>query len=125
MNCPCCSDKTYDQCCQPYHIGTDFAPTAEALMRSRYAAFAIPNGKYLMETTLPTKRKNFSEEDYHNWGKINNWRNLEIVKTPNESEVEFKAYYIDSDNKKQIHHEHSYFQNVNGKWFYVSGEFLS
>lgn len=125
MNCPCCSEIPYAQCCQPFHLGIAFPSTAEALMRSRYSAFAIPNGKYLLETTLPTKRKNFNEEDYHNWGKINHWRKLEIIQTPNDSEVEFKAYYIDSDNKKQIHHEHSYFKKVNGKWYYVSGEFLS
>lgn len=125
MKCPCCSDKEYKDCCEPFHLGIAFAPNAVTLMRSRYCAFAIPNGEYLIETTLPEKRKNFSATDYENWGKINNWRNLEIIQTPNENEVEFKAYYIDERGKKQIHHEHSYFQKVDGKWYYVSGEFLS
>ena len=124
MNCPCCSGKTYEHCCKPFHSGEKNAANAEALMRSRFCAFAIPNGAYLMETTLPSKRKFHNNKDLQEWGEINEWTKLEIIKTPTSDQVEFKAYYTDEDGKKQLHHEHSLFKNVNGRWYYVSGKFM-
>lgn len=124
MNCPCCSGKPYEECCKPYHTGEKHAPTAEALMRSRFSAFAIPNGEYLMETTLPGKRKYHNKRDLQEWGEINEWTKLEIVQTPALNQVEFKAYYTDQDGHPQIHHEFSIFQKMHERWYYVSGEFL-
>ena len=123
MNCPCCSGKSYEDCCKSYHLKEKFAPTAEALMRSRFSAFAIPNGEYLWETTLPAKRKFHNKKDLQHWGETNQWTKLEIVKST-ENEVEFKAYFTDENNEKNIHHEFSTFKKVDGKWFYVSGKFL-
>lgn len=125
MNCPCCSGKLYENCCKSFHTGEKHAPSAEALMRSRFSAFAIPNGEYLMETTLPKKRKFHNKKDLQEWGEINEWTKLEIIKTPALNQVEFKAYYNDENGKPQIHHEFSLFQKENNRWYYVSGEFLS
>ncbi len=36
--CPCGSGRPYEECCETYIEGRETAPTAEALMRSRYAA---------------------------------------------------------------------------------------
>ena len=124
MNCPCCSGKLYENCCKPFHTGEKHAPTAEALMRSRFSAFAFPNGEYLMKTTLPTKRKFHNKKDLQEWGEINEWTKLEILKS-SLNQVEFKAYYNDENGKPQIHHEFSLFQKENDRWHYVSGEFLS
>lgn len=124
MNCPCCSGKLYENCCKPFHTGEKHAPTAEALMRSRFSAFAIPDGEYLMKTTLPTKRKFHNKKDLQEWGEINEWTKLEILKSTL-NQVEFKAYYNDENGKPQIHHEFSLFQKENDRWHYVSGEFLS
>lgn len=125
MNCPCCSNKPYAQCCKPYHNKEKQAPTAEALMRSRYSAFAIPNGEYLMATTLPAKRKYSTKEELQDWGEVNKWIKLEIVNLPTINQVEFKAFYIDQHQNEQLHHELSVFQKINDCWFYVSGEFLN
>lgn len=124
MNCPCCSGKLYAECCKPYHTREKHAPTAEALMRSRFSAFAIPNGEYLMETTLPGKRKYHNKKDLQEWGEINEWVQLEIIRTPALNHVEFKAHYIDQDGNPQVHHEFSVFQKMHDRWYYVSGEFL-
>ena len=124
MNCRCCSGRDYDECCQPFHLGQRHAPNAEALMRSRFSAFAIPNGEYLMETTLPAKRNLHNTEDLQEWGEINEWTKLEIVKTPNINQVEFKAFYTDEKGTQQLHHELSTFRKVNERWYYVSGKFL-
>lgn len=123
MTCPCCSGKLYEECCKPYHSKKEFAPTAEKLMRSRYSAFAIPNGDYLWGTTLPSKRKFHNKIDLETWGKENLWTKLEILKSE-EKEVEFKAHFTDKFGKEQIHHELSTFKKIDKKWYYVSGKFL-
>lgn len=124
MTCPCCSGKTYEECCQPFHKGDKTPPTAEALIRSRFSAFAIPNADYLWETTLPSKRKFHDKAELQEWGEINTWTKLEIIRTPALNQVEFKAYYTDQDSKPQVHHEFSYFQLIKGRWYYVSGDFV-
>jgi len=40
---------SYDDCCAPFHAGAE-PPDAEALMRSRYAAFVRSDGAYLWRT---------------------------------------------------------------------------
>ena len=121
--CPCCSGKLYEECCELFHSKKKFPKTAEELMRSRYAAFAIPNGDYLWETTLPNKRKFHHKTELENWGKENTWTKLEIIQS-SEKEVEFKAYFTDKFGQENIHHERSTFKKVDKKWYYVSGKFL-
>jgi SEC-C motif domain protein len=48
--CPCGTGRPYAACCQPYHAGLREPPDAEALMRSRYAAFAKGEPDYLWRT---------------------------------------------------------------------------
>jgi SEC-C motif-containing protein len=48
--CPCGTRRPYTACCQPYHAGQREPPDAEALMRSRYAAFARGEPDYLWRT---------------------------------------------------------------------------
>jgi SEC-C motif-containing protein len=51
--CPCTSGRAYADCCAPYHRGEREAPTPEALMRSRFAAFARADAAYLWRTLHP------------------------------------------------------------------------
>ena len=48
--CPCHSGSTYGRCCHSYHDG-GLAPTAEALLLSRYSAFSLQRADYIMRTT--------------------------------------------------------------------------
>jgi SEC-C motif-containing protein len=48
--CPCHSGLDHDACCGPYHRGEREAPDPVALMRSRYAAFALGDAPYLWRT---------------------------------------------------------------------------
>jgi SEC-C motif-containing protein len=48
--CPCTSGRAYADCCAPFHRGEREAPTPEALMRSRFAAFARGDAEYLWRT---------------------------------------------------------------------------
>ncbi len=51
--CPCTSGLRYRACCGRYHAGEAEAPDAEALMRSRYSAFALREVAYLWRTLHP------------------------------------------------------------------------
>jgi SEC-C motif-containing protein len=120
--CPCCSGKQFSLCCEPYIKGTAKAPTAEALMRSRYSAYAVHNANYLYKTTAPKMRKYHSKAALLGWAKSNQWVKLEIVKAT-ETVVEFNAYYLDSQLKAQMHHEISTFVQENENWYYLDGEY--
>ena len=49
--CGCGSGTAYDVCCSPYHKGEASALDAEALLRSRYTAYAYRLPSYLVSTT--------------------------------------------------------------------------
>jgi SEC-C motif domain protein len=124
-NCYCCSGKTFADCCQSFLEGAAKPPTAEALMRSRYSAYATLNIEYLLKSTHPSTRKFHDAEEIENWAKSNSWQKLEIISTvegDKKSVVEFKAFYLDSNSTQQIHHERSNFQKELGKWFFVDGK---
>ena len=52
--CPCDSALRYTACCGRFHRGLEEAPDARALMRSRYAAFAVRDVAYLWRTLHPS-----------------------------------------------------------------------
>ena len=118
--CYCGSNSSFENCCQPYIKGFAKTPTAEALMRSRYSAYATQNADYLVATTHISTRKFHKKSDILDWSKSNQWIKLEVLSTT-ETTVTFKAYYLDYQLKAQIHHEHSNFIFENGYWFYVDG----
>lgn len=51
--CPCGSGLPYKSCCKIYHDGIKLPESAEALMRSRYSAYAKKLVKYIVDTTHP------------------------------------------------------------------------
>lgn len=122
MNCPCGTGLQYQNCCQPYHLKEKFAPTAEALMRSRYSAFVVQHADYLYESTHFSKRKNNSKSAYLNSAKNTKWIKLEIVFAAFDV-VEFKAYYLNKNFQTEVLHEKSNFKLEDGKWYYVDGDF--
>jgi SEC-C motif-containing protein len=121
-NCYCGSSQPYSTCCEPYIKSIKKAPTAEALMRSRYSAYAVLAADYLWNTTAPSERKKHDKSAILDWAKSNQWLKLEILKAT-DTIVEFKAYYLDSNLRAQVHHEKSTFVNLQGSWYYVDGEY--
>jgi SEC-C motif domain protein len=128
--CFCGSDNTFEQCCKPIIDGTQPAPTAQALMRSRYSAYVIIASQYLIDSTHISQRANYSKTDIEAWAKESNWQKLEIIdckkglSDDSVGEIEFNAYYHDSKNILQIHHEKSIFKKESGDWFYVNGTII-
>ncbi|GAA2413278.1 YchJ family protein [Streptomyces coeruleorubidus] len=119
-SCPCGLPEAYGDCCGRYHSGTTAAPTAEALMRSRYSAFVKGDTGYLLRTWHPRTRPGTLELDPGM-----RWTGLEILDTSDGSAfhsagtVEFRASYRGGSL-----HERSRFERVDGAWVYVDGEFL-
>ena len=122
VSCFCGATISYQDCCGKYIDGSQKAPTALALMKSRYAAYATHQADYLLNTTHISQRKFYSKADILNWATANEWQKLEIISST-ENTVEFKAYFLDENKQKQIHHEYSTFKKENDSWFYVDGKF--
>jgi SEC-C motif-containing protein len=120
--CYCGSQESFESCCYLYISGAEKAPTALALMKSRYSAYATHQVDYLLATTHVSERKYYSREEILNWATANKWQKLEII-SATENTVEFKAYFIDGNNVNQVHYEFSTFKKENGSWFYVDGKF--
>lgn len=127
--CPCCSGKSYSECCEIFHNGV-IAPDALTLMRSRYSAYAKKKLDYIIRTTHPENNK--FQQDQANWRKeilyfYGNtvFERLEIVNfTPHEDKNE--AYVTFIAHLKQNSHdasfrEKSYFKKKDGHWLYHSG----
>lgn len=124
--CPCRSGKTFGECCGPFLSGAALPPTAEALMRSRYTAFATHNADYLEETLLPGTREDFDREAALEWAKSSLWTGLEVRyaeaggEQDEDGVVEFVAHF-QADNQDRVHHETATFRKQDGRWWYVDG----
>ena len=124
--CPCGSGKSYEQCCESYHKNTN-APTVEALMRSRYAAFVFGLVEYLFETTHPNYRTKHLKEEIAVTCKGVAWTKLEVVEvwqgreSDKVGKVSFRASYM-QDGHEGLHVEHSRFKRFGKAWMYVDGE---
>lgn len=120
MRCPCLSGLPYDECCGPLHRGERSAPTAEQLMRSRFAAFAVGDAAYLLATWHPSTRPLTLEFDAEL-----RWYRLDILGTERggpldrDGLVEFEAHYRSPDGAGS-QHETSAFRREDEGWLYVS-----
>ena len=124
--CPCGSGKTYETCCELYHKHKN-APTAEALMRSRYAAFVFGLVDYLYETTHPSQRSKNLKESIAFTCKDLAWTELEVLErwqggvNDKVGKVTFRASFV-QNGTKGLHEEHSRFKRFGKVWTYVDGE---
>lgn len=125
--CPCGSGKPFAYCCEPFVQGQKPAPTAEALMRSRYTAFALGAIDYLIDTTAPEKRGADDAEVLADQVKYTNWTGLSILSTEQGGRsdeqgcVEFEAAFETEDQAGTLY-EKSNFRKENNYWLYVDGE---
>jgi SEC-C motif-containing protein len=78
MNCPCGINKNYINCCEIAHNDLSAVQTAAQLMRSRYTAFTMANGDYLMKSHHSTTRPENEKKDIEKWAKSVNWIRLDI-----------------------------------------------
>ena len=80
QNCPCGSGVVEVACCGMFQGGVP-APTALALMRSRYTAFVRGAIDYLIDTHDPATRGGVNRQSIAQWSRETTWKGLEIVAT--------------------------------------------
>ena len=127
LKCPCCSDKTYSECCQPRHNFTQVANTPEDLMRSRYSAYALGRIDFIEHSMSGPALSQFNRQEAIDWSNSVKWLGLRIINAPTASSksglVEYTAFY--SQNKiPHTLHEISEFRKENGEWKYVTGKII-
>jgi SEC-C motif-containing protein len=117
--CHCRSGAAFEECCEPFLLGRADAPTALALMRSRYTAYATGATGYLLATWHPSTRPDSLTLD-----PATEWRTLHIVDTvaggtgDDSGVVEFVARYRE-DGAPGLLAERSRFVRDAGAWRYI------
>jgi SEC-C motif-containing protein len=126
--CPCrdaAAAIAYADCCGRYHAGALhlLAPTAEALMRSRYSAFVHGLGDYLLATWHARTRPEAIDPEPPG----QRWLGLEVrrhqVQDADHATVEFVARSKHAGKAQRLH-ETSRFVREDGRWYYVDGDLI-
>jgi SEC-C motif-containing protein len=119
--CPCGSGMPDAACCARYLAGGEPAPTAEALMRSRYTAYTLLKEDYLLATWHPSTRPpslGLAQEV------PTKWLGLEVKRHEQQDAdhaiVEFVARYKINGRAHRLHEVSRFVREV-GRWFYVDG----
>ena len=116
--CPCGAPSALADCCGRYHTGPLhlLAPTAEALMRSRYSAYALDLSDYLLATWHRSTRPPFV-----NMVADETWLSLKVAASTTDGDTATVTFTARSliKGRSQIMHEVSRFVRENGRWFYL------
>lgn len=121
--CPCESGAPYASCCRRAHLGEPTV-TAEALMRSRYSAYALGRVDHLFRTwhprTRPREVRGVPELE---------WEGLAVRATvdggPEDDTglVEFEARWRSTvTGERGVLSERSRFERRRGRWVYVEAD---
>ena len=120
--CPCGSGKPLAACCGPLIDGSAPAASAEALMRSRYSAYALRREDYLLATWHASTRPVSLDLAVEVPPK---WLGLDIRRHEQQDDdhaiVEFVARYKVNGRAQRLH-ETSRFVREDGRWYYVDGD---
>ncbi len=127
QECPCGSGKSYQACCQPFHLG-GVPQTAQELMRSRYTAYAFNLPGYIIQTThlaSPQYSDNQAEwtAEISSFSQTTQFKKLEVLNVQERGDVAtitFVAHLI-QNNQSATFTEKSFFERLKGKWFYRGG----
>lgn len=121
--CPCGSGRPYVDCCAPLHRGERGAATAEALMRSRYAAYVLALEDYLRQTWHPETCP--ADLDLH-VTPAPKWLGLEVRKhqlqDTSHATVEFVARWREAGRGRRLHETSRFERQADGRWLYVDGD---
>ncbi|MBI3236148.1 MAG: hypothetical protein HYZ48_00320 [Chlamydiales bacterium] len=123
--CPCGSEKSYSNCCEPLHKGAP-AKNALALMRSRYSAYALSLPDYILLTTHPQSpffSKKISDwlKEIEDFSLNTSFEGLEILDFENQeatATVTFRVHLI-QDKTEISFTEKSLFKKEKDRWLYL------
>lgn len=118
--CPCGSGLTMLACCGRFLDAGAVAPTAEALMRSRYVAFVLQREDYLLKTWDPEMRPPSIAFDQVRW------LGLQVLVAHGgpedmQGEVEFVTAFAKGKQVTRLH-EKSHFLRTPEGWLYHRGD---
>jgi SEC-C motif-containing protein len=119
--CPCASAHEYKTCCGQYHSGKQTAPTAEALMRSRYSAYVLQLTRYLFKTWHPSTRPTYQsllQQDDIQWLSLKITQIEQGIREDHNGMVTFVATYVEKGQVKQFT-EVSEFIKIKKQWVYI------
>ena len=122
LPCPCGLPHSYEKCCGRHTGGNAPAPTAEALMRSRYTAYTLGLEPYLLATWHPSTRPaalELNAEPHPQWLGLQVKRHRQIDEI--HAEVEFVARHKIGGRAWRLH-ETSRFVREEGQWYYLDGD---
>jgi SEC-C motif-containing protein len=123
--CPCGSELNLDGCCGPIIDGAP-APTAEALLRSRYTAFVLGDIGYLADTLSADIRGDFDQVEAEITAGKAKWKGLEVRAITDggvddeRGSIEFIARFR-LNGRSRVHHELAEFSRQQGRWICVGG----
>ncbi len=124
--CPCGSDQDLDHCCGAIIAGAA-APTAEALMRARYTAFALGHIDFLGDTLAPEARADFDPIEASSTAGDAVWQGLEVRavtdggRDDETGSVEFVARFRLRGDRR-AHHELAHFRREQGRRVCAGGD---
>jgi SEC-C motif-containing protein len=123
VTCPCGSLRPYTGCCGPWHSGPQhlLAPTAEALMRSRYSAFVLDRLDYLLDTWHASTRPASLDPNPPSL----KWLGLTVKRHTVEDDTHARVEFVARSRlrgKAHRLHETSRFVREDGRWYYVDGD---
>lgn len=117
VDCPC-GGGLYARCCARYIEHDTPAPTPEALMRSRYTAYALGKDDYILATWA---RRTRPEHLYEAGDARPKWLRLEVLDSDAQGDVGHVHFCATGRASNGAFHlrEYSLFHRTNGRWFYV------
>lgn len=129
--CRCASGRKAKGCCLPVLAGTP-ATTPEALMRSRYTAYAIGDIAYVMRTTDPTgptagvDAKTWAAE-LRQFSESVSFDGLEVRATSASAAIGEVTFFatLSHAGADVSFGERSRFVRRDGQWLYVDGDRLA
>jgi SEC-C motif-containing protein len=127
--CPCGSGAVLAACCGPILDGAP-APTALALMRSRYTAYVRGDVDHVIATHDPDTRASVDPKAVARRSRDTEWAGLEILATEagtgtdDTGVVEFAAPGV-TRKIPFIQRERSRFRRLDGRWYYVDGKLVN
>lgn len=131
--CPCCSGRSYGECCAPCLEDGVWPVQPEALMRARYTAYATGRYAFLEESTLPEMRQpEQSAEKLAEAAEGVEWLRLDVLNAGAAERfggrecqtVDYLVYYRYGESTIQ-HGEHAFFaKDDDGRLYYAGGEEL-
>lgn len=133
--CPC-GGAAFAQCCGPLIAGDAVAPTAAALMRSRYTAYTLGLESYLRATWHASTRPALpivEQNERLQWLGLEvksdlrlRQRKAKLSEEPDSDSVEFVARYKVNGRAHRLHEVSRFVREIDAgvaRWYYLDGSF--